>query len=102
MDRKISERDADIKKLEEELMAAKAVDIPYVQITSEISSSYPQIQEVHLAQGASVKTDSLAIHQSMLVMVKANTEMMPEDSVKLSSWLKIRLNNENVNLIIKY
>jgi hypothetical protein len=35
-------------------------------------------------------------------MVKANTEMMPEDSVKLSSWLKIRLNNENVNLIIKY
>ena len=102
MDREISERDADIKKLEEELMAAKAVDIPYVQITREISSSYPQIQEVHLAQGASVKTDSLAIYQSMLVMVKANTEMMPEDSVKLSSWLKIRLNNENVNLMIKY
>ena len=101
MDREISERDADIKRLEEELKAARSVDIPYVQITREITSSYPQIHEVHIAQGTSVRTDSLATHQSLLVMVKADTLMTPEDSLKLSDWLKIRLNNDNLSLIVR-
>lgn len=100
MDREISERDADIKRLEEELKAAKSVDIPYVQITREIASSYPQFQEVHITQGASVRPDSLTTHQSMLVMVQADTLMTSEDSLKLSDWLKIRLNNDNLRLII--
>ena len=101
MGREISERDADIKRLEEELMASKAVDIPYVQITREIINSYPQIQEVHIAQGASVKSDSLAIHQSIMVMVKTDAFMMEEDSLKLGNWLKIRLNNDNLHLVIQ-
>lgn len=101
MGREISERDADIKRLEEELKASKAVDIPYVQITREIVNSYPQIKEVHITQGASVKSDSLAIHQSIMVMVKTDTFMMEEDSLKLNSWLKIRLNNDNLHLVIQ-
>ena len=101
MGREISERDADIKRLEEELKASKAVDIPYIQITREIINSYPQIQEVHITQGASVKSDSLAIHQSIMVMVKTDTFMMEEDSLKLNSWLKIRLNNDNLHLVIQ-
>ena len=101
MGREISERDADIKRLEEELKASKAVDIPYIQITREIINSYPQIQEVHITQGASVKSDSLAIHQSIMVMVKTDTFMMEEDSLKLGNWLKIRLNNDNLHLVIQ-
>ena len=101
MGREISERDADIKRLEEELKASKAVDIPYVQITREIINSYPQIQEVHIAQGASVKSDSLAIHQSIMVMVKTDAFMIEEDSLKLGNWLKIRLNNDNLHLVIQ-
>jgi len=101
MGREISERDADIKRLEEELKASKAVDIPYVQITREIVNSYPQIKEVHITQGASVKSDSLAIHQSIMVMVKTDTFMMEEDSLKLGNWLKIRLNNDNLHLVIQ-
>ena len=101
MDREIYERDADIKRLEEELKAAKSVDIPYVQTTREITSSYPNIQEVNITLGASVRPDSLTPHQSMLVMVKADTLLMHEDSLKLSDWLKIRLNNDDLRLIIQ-
>lgn len=99
MDKEISSREAEIKRLEEELKAAKSVDIPYIQVTREITNSYPHIKEVHIAQGAMVKSDSLAIHQSMLIMVKADTLFTSQDSVRLNEWLKIRLNNEDITLI---
>lgn len=99
MDKEISSREAEIKRLEEELKAARSVDIPYIQVTREITNSYPSIHEVHIAQGAVVRSDSLDIHQSMLIMVKTDTLFTSQDSVRLNEWLKIRLNNEDITLI---
>ena len=99
MDKEISIRDADIRRLEEELKAVKAIDIPYVQLTREIANSYPQIKEVHIAQGAGVTADSLAMRKSMLIMVKADTLLTSEDSARLDGWLKIRLNTQDITLM---
>jgi hypothetical protein len=100
MDKEISSRDADIKRLQDELKATKSIDIPYVQITREIINSYPDVSNVHITQGASVRSDSLKVHQSILVMVKASAPFAPGDSAKLNDWLKIRMNNESVILIV--
>lgn len=99
MDSEIGKRDEDIKKLKEELKAAKGMDIPYVQLTKEITSTYPSVEEVHIAQGAVVRSDSLHIGQSMIVMIKADSLFTPESHEKLGEWLKIRLDNDNVTLI---
>lgn len=98
MDKEISTRDEDIRKLKEELKAAQGVDIPYVQITREIANTYPAISEVHIAQGAGVRSDSLNIVKSMLVMIKADSTMTDADMDKLRSWLKIRLETEELTL----
>ena len=99
MDVEITSRDAEIERLKEELRAARPVEIPYVQLTREIINSYPGISDVHIAQGASVTTDSLRLRQSMLVLLKVNELLSPEDSSKLNDWLKIRMNNDAVTLV---
>lgn len=99
MDSEINRRDADIRRLEEELEAARAVNIPYLQLTREIINSYPYIGEVHMTQGAHVTTDSLKMDKSTIILVKTDTIMSPSDSARLSQWLKIRLDNDAVTLV---
>lgn len=100
MDREISSRDADIERLKEELKASRSMELPYVQLTREITNTYPGISDVHIAQGASVRTDSLIQRQSVLVVVESEEPLGSVDSSRLNDWLKIRLNNESVTLIL--
>lgn len=98
MDREISTREEDIRRLKDELKAAQGIDIPYVQITREIINTYPAVSEVHIAQGAGVRSDSLNLVKSMIVMVKADSTMTESDMARLGTWLKIRLETEELTL----
>ncbi len=100
MDSEIGRRDEDIRRLQEELKAAKGTDIPYVQLTKEIAGAYPEVKEVHLAQGAKVGTDSLVVTKSMFVMVRTDSTLTANQQERLEQWLKIRLNTEEMTLII--
>lgn len=100
MDREISSRDADIERLKVELKASRSMELPYVQLTREITNTYPGISDIHIAQGASVRTDSLIQRQSVLVVVESEEPLGSVDSSRLNDWLKIRLNNESVTLIL--
>lgn len=99
MDTEIGKRDEEIRRLREELRAIRRNDIPYVQITREVVSSYPSVLEIHLAQGARVTADSLAVKPCFTVVVKSEPALAPEDSVRLSSWLQVRLNAESILLL---
>ena len=99
MDTEVSKRDEEIRRLREELRAAKGDDIPYVQLTREIVSSYPAIIEVHMTQGAKVTADSLVIHPTTTVVVRCDSLSGPIEMEKLYDWLKIRLNTEEITLI---
>lgn len=100
MDSEIDKRDEDIRKLQEELNAAKGTDIPYVQLTKEIASVYPEVREVHFAQGAKVGTDSLAISKSVFVMVNTDSLLSANQQERLEQWLKVRLDTEEITMII--
>jgi hypothetical protein len=100
MDSEIGKRDEDIRRLQEELKAAKGTDIPYVQLTKEIASVYPEVKEVQLAQGAKVSTDSLAMTKSMFVMIKTDSLLSSTQQERLEQWLKTRLDTEEMTLII--
>jgi uncharacterized membrane protein len=100
MDSEIGKRDEDIRRLQEELKAAKGTDIPYVQLTKEIASVYPEVKEVQLAQGAKVSTDSLSLTKSMFVMIKTDSLLSSTQQERLEQWLKTRLDTEEMTLII--
>lgn len=99
MDTEIGKRDEEIRRLREELRVARGNDIPYIQVTREIVNSYPAVKQVHIAQGASVTCDSLAMNPCMTVVVRCDSLMEASEIEKLSEWLKIRLNTEDINLI---
>ena len=99
MDSEIEKRDEQILKLQEELNLAKGSALPYVQLTKEITSSYPGIKEVYMAQGANIKADSLTVIPYVFVMVTCEQELAQEENLRLNEWLKIRLNTEKVILI---
>ena len=72
----------------------------YVQITREIISSYPSVKQVKLAHGASVAADSLYAHPCLTAIIRCDTPMDEEQTTKLNNWLKIRLNTEELALIV--
>jgi hypothetical protein len=100
MDTEVARRDDEIRRLREELKVAKGIDIPYIQIAKEIANTYPAVREVYLSQGAHVHTDSLNMTSSMTVVVRCDTLMVQDEYDRLSKWLKIRLNFEEVLLMV--
>lgn len=100
MDSEIGKREEEIRLLKEELKLAKGDDIAYVQITREIISSYPAVKNVKLAQGASVAADSLHAHPCLTAIIQCDTLMNEEQTTTLNNWLKIRLNSEDITLIV--
>lgn len=102
MDYEIAKRDEEIRRLKEELRASKGKDIPYVQISREVRNSYPSVKELHIAQGAAINSDSLKLNARTIVVASCDSlGLSPEDSARLNEWLKIRLESDNLEFIVK-
>ena len=100
MDAEVAKRDDEIRRLKDELKVAKGTDIPYLQIAREIANTYPAVREVYLSQGAHVHTDSLHMTSVITLVVRCDTLMVKDEYDRLNEWLKIRLNVENVLLMV--
>jgi uncharacterized membrane protein len=99
MEREISARDTEIAKLKAEIENTQSDKIPYKQLTQEIASTNPAVCEVHITRGESVHVDNIEqTKSSIIIAVYLNAEMSVVESKQLESWLKIRLNEENILL----
>lgn len=101
MDTEVARRDADIRRLQEELDLARKDNLPYMQLAKEIISTYPSVKEVYMAQGASVQADSLSVTESVMVIVTADQPFAQSDSVRLHQWLKVRLETDEIMLMTR-
>lgn len=100
-DNEISKREARIRELEKELALNKKNEIPYLQISREIRSQYPNIGDIFIAKGAEVKADSLEAVPGYVVVAASAAPVGDEDMEKLQGWLKIRLSDTTVTVINK-
>lgn len=101
MDTEVGRRDEEIQRLKEELKLAKGNDIPYMQITREITNMYPSVHEAFIGEGASISTDSLYLKSHISVILSCNPALSPEDSLRLNEWLKVRLNTQDLSVHLK-
>lgn len=95
MDIEMGERDKEIARLHEELKKYERSEIPYSQLTREITANNPTICEVHITRGQKViaeRCDSTA--NTTIIMVRTKGDYSSDDHNKLEGWLKIRLNEE--------
>lgn len=98
-DSEIGKRDAQIRMLEMELSKYKQKEIPYTQISREIVSQYPQIKEIYISRGADVITDSLYTKDCILVVAKTQRALGDEAKLRMTEFLKARLNDTTVVVI---
>lgn len=102
-DTEISQKNARIKELEEELAAAKHESIPYVQLAREIRFTYPEVINVTIGRGASVD-DSLRLKECITVVATSKKAMKDENVKKLEEWVRIRLEDSTAvvnNIVLK-
>ena len=100
MDSEIADRDATIKRLEDELQAAKGTDIPYIKITRELTSVHPGIKSITLTQGAEIQADSLKQTPALFAIIKADSTFNADAADRIEQWLKVRLEKDEITLFI--
>ena len=98
LDSKIGLYESTIEKLTSELQDAKKDDLPYMQIATEISASYPEISQVYIGQGTYITTDSLKVLPCVLVKVKSDSLMSESSLEQFKKWIKVRLQTENIEV----
>lgn len=98
-DQEISRREKRISELEDELAAYKAEEIPYTRVAREIKSQYPSVTGIFIGKGASVETDSLSMKHGIVVIADYSKKISDEDCRKLEEWLRIRLNDDSLNVV---
>lgn len=100
MDQEIGSREVEIARLRAELKKYESTAIPYTQLSREIASNYPTVQEVHIARGEGVAIDSIESSKHSTIVVLYTSESIDIDAHnKLESWLKIRLEEESIILL---
>lgn len=95
----IKKRESTIMDMEKQLDEYKSRDIPYSQISKEITAQYPGIDEISIARGAQVKTSTFEPDEEILVNIKWVKPASADELSKIESYLKVRLNFENVKII---
>lgn len=91
MDTEVSERDAEIARLRQQLAASEERDLPYVQLAREIMGIYPSVKEVMLTRGATVRADSLYAIPCFTVVVPRDSVFTSPEMMQLTKWLRVRL-----------
>lgn len=98
LDSEIEKYETTIEQLNQELQAAKKNDLPYLQIASEISATYPSIRHVYMGQGAHVAIDSMKVSSCLMVKVQTDSLMSAASVDQLKKWIQIRLQIDNVQI----
>lgn len=95
-DLEIRRREELIAQMEKELSTIKGKEIPYAQIAKEILAQYPQISGFSIARGAQVDIKSFNQKEQIIVILSTDYEIPAEELKKLTGWLKVRLDFENL------
>lgn len=112
----ITRRDATILRLREQLDSLQAAVLPSEQIAREIRSNYPgRIAEVYLSKGDAVEwgggqrdtvtsvspaPDGLVSSRRTVVIVRTIGRFSASEQERLADWLRIRLNDPSLELLV--
>jgi uncharacterized hydrophobic protein (TIGR00271 family) len=69
------------------------------EIYRELKTQFPALKEA-IVQQVVPSSDSAVNKQQMLVMLEIATKLKPAEKIKLENWLKVRLKQENVRLVL--
>ena len=98
-DQQIKRLNDSIAKLENALSDYKMKELPVEAVSKELFAQYPDITEVILSRGSSMKTDSSATSDQIIAFITTKEPLDSDTQNRITNWLKVRLNNEAVMLV---
>jgi len=93
-------KEKQITLLEDELYKLKRQEIPVMDIASEVKAQYENVTEFSLTKTLITRTDSMK--QDTVYLAYAKFKRLPNtvERRRMESWLKARIKNDKVNLIV--
>ena len=98
-DQQIKALNDSIIKLNARLDAYKNLEIPSHSIAKELFAQHPEITNISLTRGSAVDADSLYVKECIMVFITSDVNIDAKMRQRIESWLKVRLDNENVTVV---
>ncbi|MDD6809602.1 MAG: hypothetical protein PUD78_05785, partial [Bacteroidales bacterium] len=102
-EQQLRSKDEQIRSLSDSLSFYNSRQLPSSQLAREICTQFPSVTQASFARAETVETAAAgaakAVREEIIVIIKSETELSPEERTKLQNWLKVRLNSENLRLI---
>jgi uncharacterized hydrophobic protein (TIGR00271 family) len=91
-------RDQQISKLQEELKAEQAKELPVVQIARELKAQYPGIEVLSMGRGSEFNLESQESRDLVIVVIKSANRLDPTTLDRIQKWLATRVESENIRI----
>ena len=91
-------RDQQISKLQEELKAEQAKELPVVQIARELKAQYPGIEVLSMGRGSEFNLESQESRDLIIVVIKSANRLDPITLDRIQKWLATRVESENIRI----
>ncbi len=98
-DRQIRILNDSITKLTATLSDYKSKEIPAEAVSTELFAQYPDITEVSLSSGSSIRSEDGTTTAQIFAFIATEKPMTAEVRNRIERWLKVRLKNENVIVV---
>ena len=99
--RKINDLNADVARLNDELDEYKSKELPAKVLALEIASQYENITNVSISRGQSVDPISGEASEEVLILLSVSEPLSEEALEKMTNWLRVRLETQNVTILQK-
>jgi uncharacterized hydrophobic protein (TIGR00271 family) len=93
-------KDERIAELERELSVIQAEDFPYRQVARELAVGFPALRKITLSKGMYIDIASGTPVEQVTAIVSWSGKPDREEVTKLENWLEVRLNVQNMKVIL--
>ncbi len=98
-DRNLAELKDSLSRLNAQIRGLRNKELPVENLSREIFAQYPGVQEVSISRGRSAApADSLRREETVYVQIKADPVLDEEESLRLESWLRLRIGAGHVRI----
>ena len=98
-DRQIKQLSDSIVELGQLLTDYKAKELPVEAVSKELFAQYPTVKSFSLTQGSVIDAESQTPTKQITAVITTTEPLDAEQKDRITRWLKVRLNNENVLLM---
>lgn len=99
--KQLNAKDAKIRTLESGLKLGQIQKATWLDVAHEISTQYPEIEDVYLSEAVQWQKAKGKVADDLIILnVQSNAPLPADTQDKITAWLKVRIKNEHVKVII--